>query len=69
MDLYNLDKVASTMDGAMGASLFYGFNIIGVHGRPLVTFAFETQEDAEAVYNLMQAIVAKAKVITPYAPR
>ena len=68
MDLYNLDKVATTMDGAMGASL-YGFNIIGVHGRPLVSFAFETQEDAEAVYNLMQAIVAKAKVITPYASR
>ena len=62
MDLYNLGKVALTTDGI-------GFNIVDVHGRPLVGFSFETQKDAEAVHNLMQAIVAKAKLITPYADR
>jgi hypothetical protein len=59
MNIYNLGKVASTTDG-------FGFNIIGVHGRPLVGFSFEDREDAEAVHNLMQAIVAKAKLITSY---
>ena len=34
MDIYNLGKVDSTIDGAIGP-LLYGFNIIGVHGRPL----------------------------------
>jgi hypothetical protein len=36
MDIYNLTKVDTTMDGKRGA-LLQGFNIIGVHGRPLVT--------------------------------
>jgi hypothetical protein len=65
MDIYNLTKIASTMDDVRGA-LFYGFNIVGVHGRPLVGFSFETQADAEAAHKAMLAIVAKAKVITPH---
>jgi hypothetical protein len=40
MDIYNLDKVDSTIDGVIGP-LLYGFNIIGVHRRPLVTFSFD----------------------------
>ena len=39
MDIYNLTKV-DTMDGKRGV-LLQGFNIIGVHGRPLVTLSFE----------------------------
>ena len=61
MDIYNLGKVQSTTDGP-------GFNIIGVHSRPLVTFSFDTQEEADAAHGAMQAIVAKAKVITPHPP-
>ena len=41
MDTYNLGAVQSTTDGP-------GFNIVGVHGRPLVTFSFDTQEEADA---------------------
>jgi hypothetical protein len=37
MDIYNLTKVDSTIDGVIGP-LLYGFNIIGVRARPLVTF-------------------------------
>ena len=41
MDIYNLTKVDTTMDGKRGV-LLQGFNIIGAHGRPLVTLSFET---------------------------
>ena len=43
MDIYNLGKVDSTIDGVIGP-LLHGFNVIGVSGRPLVTFSFDTQE-------------------------
>ena len=36
MDIYNLTEVDTTMDGKRGV-LLQGFNIIGVHGRPVVT--------------------------------
>jgi hypothetical protein len=43
------------------------FNIIGVHGRPLVTFSFETRKETDDAHRAMQEIVAKVKAITPYA--
>ena len=46
MNSYNLGKIDSTTD-IRGASR-YGFNIIGVQGRPLVGFSFDTQDEAEA---------------------
>jgi hypothetical protein len=61
MDTYNLGKVQSTTDG-------HGFNIVGVHGRPLVTFSFETTEEAEGAHNAMRTIIAKASAITPHPP-
>jgi hypothetical protein len=65
MDIYNLTKVDSTIDGVIGP-LLYGFNIVGVHGRPLVTFSFDTQEEAESAHKAMRAIVASAKLIKPH---
>jgi hypothetical protein len=65
MDIYNLTKVDSTIDGVIGP-LLYGFNIIGVHGRPLVTFSFDTQEEAESAHKAMRGIVASAKLIKPH---
>ena len=64
MDVYNLGKVASTTDGR-GAS-FHGFNIIGVTGRPLVTFSFDGQAEAEAAHKAMRDVVATAKLIKPH---
>jgi hypothetical protein len=61
MNVYNLGAVQSTTDGP-------GFNIVGVRGRPLVTFSFDTQEEADAARDAMHAIIAKAKVITPHPP-
>ena len=46
----------------------YGFNIIGVHGQPLVSFAFDTQEEAEAAHKGMQPIIAMAKLIVSHPP-
>jgi hypothetical protein len=59
MDIYSLGKVQSTTDG-------YGFNIIGVHGRPLVSFSFETQEEADAAHKAMRPIIAMAKGVVSY---
>ena len=42
MDIYNLTKVDTTMDGKRGV-LLQGFNIIGANGRLLVTLSFETR--------------------------
>ena len=42
MDIYNLTEVDTIMDGKRGV-LLRGFNIIGVHGRPVVTLSFETK--------------------------
>jgi hypothetical protein len=67
MDIYNLGKVALITDDA--SMLRFGFSIIGVIERPIVSFEFETQEEAEAAHKTMQVIVAKAKLITPYADR
>jgi hypothetical protein len=65
MDSYNLGKIARTTDGR---GVLHAFNIIGVQGRPVVGFAFETQEEAEAAHKAIQPIIATAKLITPYPP-
>jgi hypothetical protein len=61
----NLGKIDSMIDGVIGPFL-YGFNIIGIHGRPLVTFSFDTQEEAESAHKAMRGIVASAKRIKPH---
>ena len=53
MDIYNLGKINSTIDGVIGP-LLHSFNIIGVHGRPIVTFSFDTQEEAEIAHKAMR---------------
>jgi hypothetical protein len=62
MDIYNLTGVQSmkTPDG-----LGYGFNIVGVHGRPLINFAYEYPDEAQAAHKLIAKAIAFAKLITP----
>ena len=62
MDIYNLTNRYDT-GRKKGAQ---GFNIIGVHGRPLVTLSFETQAEAEAAQKAMLPVVRAAKLITPH---
>ena len=55
MGTYDLSKITS-ITGKSGVPR-YQFNIIGARNRPLVTFAFCTQEEADAAHAAMQAIV------------
>ena len=48
-----------------GACSFRDFNIIGSHGRPLVTLSFETQAEAEAAQKAMLPVVRTAKLTHP----
>jgi hypothetical protein len=41
------------MDHYHRGPIRYAFNIIGVQGRPLVSFAFDTQEEAESAHKAM----------------
>jgi hypothetical protein len=66
MDIYNLGDVTSTTDGR--GAFFHSFDIYGVHGRPIVSFSFETRQEADAAHTAMRDIVAKAKLITPHSP-
>ena len=43
----------------------YGFNIIVVHGRPLVGFAYDQREEAEAAHEIIGGAIASARLITP----
>jgi hypothetical protein len=58
MDTYNLSKIAPTIDG-------HGFNIVGVHGRPLVYFAYSHEKEAVAAAEHVRAAIAKAKLVVP----
>jgi hypothetical protein len=45
--------------------LGYGFNIVGVHGRPLVNFTYEHPDEAQAAHKLIAKAIIEAKLITP----
>jgi hypothetical protein len=66
MDIYNLTEVASATDAH--GDVKYGFNIIGVHGRPLVNFSYESPAEAEAAHELIAKAIVRAKLITPVVP-
>jgi hypothetical protein len=66
MDIYTLGNVVTTHDGR--GDVHYGFNIVGFQGRPLVTFSFETREEADAARIAIQPVIAKVKVLTPHPP-
>jgi hypothetical protein len=62
-DIYNLSKVDSINAGP--AATGHGFNIIGVHGRPVAGFLYERREEAEAAHKLIGEAIVKAKLIAP----
>jgi hypothetical protein len=63
MDIYSVGEVQSTTDER--SNPLYGFNIVGIHGRPLVNFGYETRAEAEASRSDMLMAIETAKVITP----
>ena len=65
MDAYNLSPVQSITDSR--SNLYYGFNVTGIHGRPLLNLAFETRDVAIAARTAMAPIMAKVLMATAYA--
>jgi hypothetical protein len=61
MAIYALADVQSTQDGRGG--FYWSFNIVGVYGRPLVTFSYETKEEAEAARQDMVRAISEAMTI------
>ena len=49
-----------------GGRTLHGFNLIGINGRPLVKFNYETEEEAAATREQMRQAVARAKTIIPH---
>ena len=47
MDVYDLGPIARITEDT-GRRRLHGFNVIGVSGRPLVSFNYETEEEAAA---------------------
>ena len=56
--MYTLSKVTPTIDA-------HGFNIIGMHGRPLVYFVYSQEKEAGTAAEHVCAAIAKAKLVVP----
>ena len=63
MDIYTVGEVQSTTDERQNP--LFGFNIVGLHGRPLVNFSYETRVEAETARADMIMAIATAKSIVP----
>jgi hypothetical protein len=65
MITYELGPVFSTTE-SNGGRVLHGFSVIGINGRPLVAFNYETEEEAAAAREQMRQAIATAKSIVPY---
>jgi hypothetical protein len=45
----------------------YGFNVTTDRGKPLVLFAYETQEAAETAAQKVKAAIERAVLVRPFA--
>jgi hypothetical protein len=61
--MYNLGEVQ--MINAPNTDFYFGFNVVDIHGRPLVVFGFDSHEEAAGAHKAMKEIVAHAKMIRP----
>jgi hypothetical protein len=64
MDVYDLGPIARITEDT-GRRRLHGFNVIGVSGRPLVSFNYETEEEAAAAREQMREAISRAKLIVP----
>jgi hypothetical protein len=61
--MYNLGEVQMINDPQ--TDFYFGFNILNIHGRPLVILGFDSHEEAASAHKAMKEIVAHAKMIKP----
>ena len=62
---YELSAITQHTE-SIGGRVLHGFNVIGGNGRPLVTFNYETEEEAAAAREQMREGVARVKAIVPH---
>jgi len=63
--IYKVGMITPVRESNGGRTL-HGFNLIGINGRPLVTFNYETEEEAAAAREQMRQAVGRAKTIIPH---
>jgi len=56
-------RVTNTMQISTDTGPGYGFNIIDERGRPVVSFAYETWDDAEAAAVNAFSLIGKAVLV------
>ena len=59
MIIYESGPVASTKE-TNGGRVLHGFSVVGLNGRPLVTFNYETEEEAAPAREQMRQGIAMA---------
>jgi hypothetical protein len=62
-NIYKLTSLREYIEG--GDHNHYGFEIIGIIGKPVVRFTFETREEAEKYRQQMNDAVTAAVGVTP----
>jgi hypothetical protein len=62
---YKLTAVRGTTADTNGGGMHYGFSVIGVIGKPLVSFSYDTREAAEKAREQMTDAVSGALQIVP----
>jgi hypothetical protein len=65
MLIYEVGSITAVKE-SNGSRILHGFNVIGINGRPLVTFNYDTEEEAAAAREQMREAVARARTIIPY---
>ena len=58
--IYKVGMITPVRESNGGRTL-HGFNLIGINGRPLVTFNYETEEEAAATREQMRQAVARER--------
>jgi hypothetical protein len=60
-------KVGQVMSVGVGDGAFgYGFNVTTSRNQPLVLFAYETREAAEAAAQQVEAAIERAVLVRPF---
>jgi hypothetical protein len=60
-------KVSDVMEVSIPSGVGYGFNVITTEGRkPLMLFAYDEQEAAEAAAQQVAAVLERAVLVMPF---
>jgi hypothetical protein len=60
-------KVSDVMEASVPSGVGYGFNINTEERKPLVLFAYETEEEAGAAAEQVAAAIERAVLVKPFS--